>query len=146
MFDVDLILAIAHHLAVFTLIAIFATEFALLRPGLSGKRLTQLVKIDAFYGLMAGTVVVVGLLRVFFGRTPWDYYAGNWVFWLKMVAFLGVGLASIRPTIALIRWNRAGASPSDADILALRRFLYIEAALFIFIPTFAAAMARGYGA
>ena len=29
----DLILAIAHHLAVFTYVAMFAAEFALLRPG-----------------------------------------------------------------------------------------------------------------
>ena len=49
----DLILAIAHHLAVFTLVAIFAAEFALLRPGLEGKRLTQLGSLDRAYGATA---------------------------------------------------------------------------------------------
>ena len=60
MLDLNLVLAIAHHLAVFTLVAIFAAEFALLRPGIEGKRLTQLSKIDGAYGAVAGLVVVVG--------------------------------------------------------------------------------------
>ena len=43
----DLILASAHHVAVFTLVALFAAEFALLRPGLGGARVVQLARIDA---------------------------------------------------------------------------------------------------
>jgi putative membrane protein len=62
-----------------------------------------------------------------------------------MAAFAGVGLASIPPTLAIRRWRLAGAAPTDTDVNAARRFIYLEAALLIFIPTFAAAMARGYG-
>jgi putative membrane protein len=145
MLDLNLILAIAHHLAVFTLVAIFAAEFALLRPGIEGKRLNQLSKIDGAYGAVAGLVVVVGIIRVIFGGAGWEYYVGNWVFWAKMVAFLGVGLLSIPPTMAIIRWRKAGTAPADTDVNTARRFLYLEAALLIFIPAFAAAMARGYG-
>ena len=146
MFDADLVLAIAHHLAVFTLIGIFAAEFALLHPGIEGRRLLQLGRLDAAYGAVAGLVVVVGIIRVIFGGAGWEYYVGNWAFWAKMVAFLLVGLASIPPTLAIARWRKAGTAPSDAAVTAARRFLYAEAALLLFIPTFAAAMARGYGA
>ena len=45
--DMDLILASSHHLVVFLLVAIFAAEFALLRPGLAGNRIGQLARIDA---------------------------------------------------------------------------------------------------
>ncbi len=143
----DLILAIAHHLAVFTLVAIFAAEFALLRPGIEGKRLGQL---DRAYGAMAMLVIVVGVLRVIFGAAGWQYYVGNWVFWAKMIAFLGVGLASIAPTVAILRWAKAakadaGFSPAVGEVSAARRFLYLQAGLLVFIPSFAAAMARGYG-
>ena len=145
MIDLNLILAIAHHLAVFTLVAIFAAEFALLRPGIEGKRLMQLSKIDGVYGAVAGVVVIVGMIRVIFGGAGWEYYVTNWVFWLKMLAFLGVGLLSIPPTLAIIRWRKAGTTPSEADVSTARRFLYAEAALLILIPAVAAAMARGYG-
>ena len=144
MLDLNLILAIAHHRAVFTLVAIFAAEFALLRPGIEGKRLMQLSKIYGAYGAVAGLVVIVGIIRVIFGGAGWEYYVTNWVFWAKMLAFLGVGLLSIPPTLAIVRWRKAGA-PSDADVNTARRFLHAEAALLIFIPAFAAAMARGYG-
>jgi putative membrane protein len=140
-----LVLAIAHHLAVFVLVAIFAAEFALLRPGIEGKRLTQLSKIDGAYGAVAGLVIIVGIIRVIFGGAGWEYYAGNWVFWAKMLAFLGVGLLSIPPTLAIIRWRKSGTAPSNSDVNTARRFLYLEAALLLFIPAFAAAMARGYG-
>lgn len=147
----DLSLAIAHHLAVFTLVAIFAAEFALLRPGIEGRRLDQLGALDRAYGGIAMLVIVVGILRVIFGAAGWQYYVGNWVFWAKMVAFAGVGLASIQPTVTILRWRKAAAadagfSPPSAEVAASRRFLYLQAALLVFIPSFAAAMARGYGA
>lgn len=147
----DLILAIAHHLAVFTLVAIFAAEFALLRPGIESKRLGQLGALDGAYGATAGLVIIVGIIRVIFGAAGWEYYVGNWVFWAKMIAFLGVGLASIPPTIAIARWRKtakadAGFTPVASEVSSARRFLYLEAGLLVFIPSFAAAMARGYGA
>ena len=104
---------------------IFAAEFALLRPGLDGKSLNRLGKIDRAYGAIAGLVLVVGLLRVIFGGTGWEYYAGNWAFWVKMAAFLGVGLLSIPPTIAIIRWRKAGTPPADADVNTARRYLHL---------------------
>ncbi len=145
MVDLNLVLAIAHHLAVFVLVGIFAAEFALLRPGIDGKRLTQLGKLDGAYGAVAGLVVVVGIVRVVFGGTGWEYYAGNWAFWLKMGAFIAVGLASVPPTLAIIRWRRAGTPPSDTDVNSARRYLFLQAGLLVLIPAFAAAMARGYG-
>ncbi len=145
MLDLALLLAVAHHLAVFTLVGIFAAEFALLRPGIEGKRLNQLSKIDGAYGAVAGLVVVVGLVRVLFGGTGWEYYVANWAFWMKLAAFIAVGLLSIPPTLAIIRWRKAGTPPSDADVNTARRFIYLQAGLLLLIPVFAAAMAKGYG-
>lgn len=146
----DLILAIAHHLAVFGLVGIFAAELALLRPGLDARRLRQLAQIDLAFGLIAGLVLLVGVLRVFFGASGADYYFSNWMFWSKMVAFLIWGLISIGPTVAILRWRNglkldSGNLPSDLEIMRVRRFLFAEAAVLILIPAFAAAMARGYG-
>jgi putative membrane protein len=146
----DLVLASAHHVAVFTLVALFATEFVLLRPGLGGTRLKQLARIDAAYGAVAGLVVVVGIIRVIFGAGSWEYYVGNQFFWAKMAAFVVMGLLTIPPTMAFRRWIKAGAgapdyAPPEAEIATNRRFLHLQAGVLVLIPIFAAAMARGFG-
>lgn len=147
----DLVLAIAHHLAVFSLAAILAAELALLRPGIAGSRLQQLGRLDGAYGGVAMLVIVVGVLRVAFGGVDAGYYLANPVFWMKMAAFAGVGLLSIQPTIALTGWRRSGKAdpaftPPADGIARSRRFLFAEVGVFVLIPVFAAAMARGYGA
>lgn len=146
----DLVLAIAHHLAVFSLIGIFAAECALLRQGIETRRLNQLASVDAAYGAAAGLVIIVGIIRVIFGAAGWEYYAGNWVFWAKMLAFVAMGIASIPVTIAIARWRRsakadAGYVPPAGEVARAQRFLWLQVAIFVFIPSFAAAMARGYG-
>ena len=146
----DLILAIAHHLAVFALVALFAAEFALLRPGLEGRRLEQLGAIDRAYGGIAGLVLVIGIIRVIFGTAGWEFYVGNWAFWLKMAAFVMVGVLSVKPTRDILRWRKAAAAdtayaPPEAEIRASRRFVHAQAAALLFIPTFAAMIPRIYG-
>lgn len=148
--DLNLILACAHHLGVFTLVGLFAAEFALLRPGLSGARLGQLARIDAAYGGVAGLVIVIGIIRVVWGGVDPMYYIGNHAFWGKMAAFLVMGLLTIPPTMAIRRWVKAGEgiaefSPSAKEIAANRRFIHLQAGVLLLIPIFAAAMARGYG-
>lgn len=146
----DLLLAITHHLAVFALVALLAAEFALLRRGIEGPRLAQLVAVDRTYGAVAGLVIAAGLLRVFFGDAGWGYYAVNWVFWGKIGAFLLVGLLSIGPTASILRWRRSAETdpafaPAAADVRSQQKFLYSQVAVLALIPALAAAMARGYG-
>ena len=148
--DIDLLLAIAHHLSVFLLVALYAAEFALLRPGLSGVRICQLARIDAAYGGVAGLVIVVGIIRVIFGVRGWEYYVTNHAFWGKMGAFLVVGLLTIQPTIAIRKWLKTAGSdetysPPATEIATSRRLVHIQAGVLLLIPIFAAAMARGYG-
>ena len=148
--DIDLILAIGHHLVVFTLVAILAAEFALLRPGLAGGRIGQLARIDAAYGGVATLVIVVGVLRVIFGASGWEYYVANSAFWAKMAAFLVMGLLTIQPTLAIRRWLRAskddaGYAIPASEIATSRRYMHLQAGVLVLIPVFAAAMARGYG-
>lgn len=148
--DIDLLLAISHHLVVFLLVAILAAEFALLRPGLDGARIGQLARIDAAYGGVATLVIVVGVLRVIFGASGWEYYVANSAFWAKMAAFLVMGLLTIQPTMAIRRWfkaskNDAGYAVPASEIAASRRYIHLQAGVLVLIPIFAAAMARGYG-
>lgn len=146
----DLLLAILHHLLVFSIAGIIAVELATVRPGLKGEALGMLGRIDGAYGLLAMLVIIVGFGRVFFGLRGWEYYVFYWAFWAKMAAFVVVGLLSIRPTMRILRWRRAAAGASafavpDDEIRAARTYLKAEALVFLLIPTFAAIMARGVG-
>ncbi len=144
----DLVLAIAHHLAVFTLVGILAAELAILRRGFKGFRVALLGTIDLFYGASAALVLVAGFLRVFFGAVPAEYYLTYWVFWAKIGAFVIVGLLSLPPTLTIFRWRREALinpeySPPEAGVLRIRRYLLAEVAVLALIPILAAMMARG---
>ena len=102
----DLLLAIAHHLLVFSLAGIIGAEFVLVRGDLGAATLKRLAGIDRHYGIIAALIVVVGICRVFFGLKGWEFYAYNWVFWAKIMAFIIVGLLSIIPTVRFISWSR----------------------------------------
>jgi putative membrane protein len=146
----DLILEFAHHLAVFSLVAVIAAEFALIVPGLSGRRLRQVGALDGAYGGLATVIVLVGAARVIWGDAGWDYYVMNWTFWTKMALFVAVGVISIRPTLQIVRWRRTAAAdpaftvPAD-EVSAIRKYFLAQFALLALIPIFAALMARGIG-
>ncbi|HWJ75042.1 MAG TPA: DUF2214 family protein [Kaistia sp.] len=146
---VDLVLAILHHLLVFSLFAILAVELVWLKRDLDLPGIRRVGKLDMVYGAVAGAVLVVGVLRVFFGLKGYEYYMSSHAFWAKMAAFAVVGLLSIPPTRQMIRWRKRaegapGWLPSAKEVSGARRYLHIEAAVFLLIPIFAAAMARGY--
>lgn len=145
----DLVLASLHHLLVFALFAILAVELVWLKRDLNLQGLRRVGRLDAAYGAVAGAVLVVGLARVVFGAKGYEYYLSSHSFWAKMAAFALVGLLSVPPTRQMIAWRRRaeaepGWLPSAAEIGGARRYLHVEAAVFLLIPVFAAAMARGY--
>ncbi|TGQ16095.1 MULTISPECIES: DUF2214 family protein [unclassified Mesorhizobium] len=146
----DLVLAILHHLLVFSLAGIIGAEFVLVRGDLGAATLKRLAGIDRHYGIIAALIIIVGVCRVLFGLKGWEFYIYNWVFWAKMAAFAIVGLLSVVPTIRFISWNRqASGNPSfavpAAELASVKNYVRAEGFIFLLIPVFAAAMARGYG-
>jgi putative membrane protein len=144
----DLILAILHHLLVFALAGILGAEMVLMKPGLGGRNLAVLARIDAVYGGLAAAIIVIGICRVFYGLKGWEFYVYNSTFWAKMIAFAAVGLLSISPTMRILRWRKAAADAAymvpDKEIAGARAFLRAEMLALTLILVFAAAMARGY--
>lgn len=147
---IDLILAILHHLLVLSLAGLMFAELVLVRPGLSSGTVRRVARLDMLFGAAAGTLLVVGFLRVFLGLRPADFYLENPFFWAKMGAFAAVALLSIAPTIQIIRWRRSVGSdamfvPPAAEVKRARLIIHVEATVFVLIPIFAAVMADGYG-
>jgi putative membrane protein len=141
----DLILAILHHILVFALFGILFAEFFVVRAGVGREAIVRIARIDLFYGLLAGLIIIVGFSRAIFAAKGWAYYEHNLFFWAKIATFAIIGLLSVPPTLAYVQWRRADTAPTDADVKRVRFYLHLEVALFPLLLIFAAAMARGYG-
>src|SRR5689334_1164676 len=101
------LMAFLHHLMAFTLVACVVYEFIAYRQGMSLDEVRRIQRADLLYGISAGLLLIVGVLRVLYFEKGPAFYTHNPFFWLKMNAFLIVGLLSIDPTIRYLRWNKS---------------------------------------
>ena len=144
----DALLAYAHFIAIFALASVIAGELLLLRKTLPADLFARLRNVDRWYGIVAGLVIVTGVLRLILGLKGAAFYTHNPIFWTKMALFVAVGLISIGPTVAYLGWPKR-ASPDgsivlgDAELGRIRGLVLLQLALFVFIPLCAVFMARG---
>lgn len=138
----DTLLAVAHHLLAFGLLAILVAELVLLTATPNAAWRVRLARLDAGYGAAVGLLIAVGVGRLFWGAKGSAYFLENPLFWAKMAVFAGVGLLSIAPTAAILKWRKAADLPSTDEVAQLRRWLWLELGLFSLIPVLAALMVR----
>jgi putative membrane protein len=144
----DALLAYAHFLTIFALASVLFAELVLLRPSLPADIYRRLRLIDRWYGIVAVLVIVTGLARLNFGVKGAGFYTHNPIFWTKMGLFAAVGLLSIAPTIAYLRWQARTAPDGSLaleaiEYLRVRTWILAELVLFLLIPLCAVLMARG---
>jgi putative membrane protein len=144
------LMAFLHHLAAFTVVAALGAEIALFRPPLSLTQARRLLLTDTLFGVAAGLLLVVGLLRVAYFEKGWSYYWHDSFFLLKFAAFLAAALISIYPTATFASWNRSlkdGVVPqiTPQRVQRVRLCLTLEALAIAVILLGAAFMARGFG-
>jgi len=143
-------MAFLHHLAAFTVVAALGVELALFTPPLSLAQARRLRRTDSIFGVAAGVLLVVGLLRVAYFEKGAAYYWHDSYFLLKFAAFIVAALISIYPTVTFLAWNRSLRSgepphPSTAQTQRVRLCLRLELAAILVILACAALMARGFG-
>lgn len=141
----DLILAVAHHLLVFGLIVMLVMERMLLAARPVDVR--RLARIDGGFGASALLILAIGAGRVLYGGKGWAFYESNPYFWAKMAAFVLIGLASLPPTIAFLKWRRARRAdpayqPPEPEIDRIRWWTGVELLGVMALLVFAALMAR----
>ena len=144
------VMAFLHHLFAFTLVACVVYEFIAFRQGLTIAEARRIQRADLLYGISAGFLLVVGILRVLYFEKGWAFYSQSPFFWVKMNTFLITGLLSIDPTIRYLRWNKtiqANQAPeiSDREFKRTRLILWLEVIGLAIILLAAAFMARGIG-
>jgi putative membrane protein len=144
------LMAFLHHVFAFALTACLVYEFIAYRRNMSLPEIRRIQRADLAYGISAGLLLVVGLLRVFVFEKGANFYMNNPFFWVKMVAFLLVGILSIDPTIRYIRWNRTLRQNEVPEIpepeyRRTRILLWLEVTGIAVILLAAPMMARGIG-
>jgi len=147
---INSLMATLHHIFAFTLTACLIYEFIAYRKELSVGEARRIQRVDLVYGISAGLLIVIGLLRVYFFEKGSNYYFHNHLFWMKMALFAIVGLLSIFPTVRFLKWNsalKANLAPQiqDAEFKRVRLFLWLELAGIVLILFAAPMMARGLG-
>lgn len=146
----DLTLAILHHLIVFGIVVMLASQLALVRPGMSPDQTLRAAKLDVGYGASAVLILLVGVARLHLGAKESAWYEANLWFWAKMGCYALVGLLSVPPTLAFLRWRKAlradaAFAPPEAEVRRVRGWLAGEVGLLALVFVFAAAMARFQG-
>ena len=142
--------AFVHFVAVFGIFATVFLEWQTMGPAPSLAEAKRIQRCDRWYGLFAMTLVVVGLLRVYYFEKGRAFYFSNPFFNAKMTLFVLVGLLSIYPTIRFIRWRaqtRQGAAPvvSADEYRRIIMVLRAELVLLLGAAFCASLMARGIG-
>ena len=146
----DALLAYLHYTAIFFLVGFLAAEMVLIRGNLDPRAIRLLGKVNVAYAVSAVAVLATGVLRLVWGAKGAQFYLAHWPFYVKVGLFAAVGLASIQPTIAFIRWRRmldkqAAWPVPEVERLRVRRVILAEVHLAAMIPVFAVVMARGLG-
>lgn len=147
---IDAFLAYLHYTAIFVLFAFMTVEVILVRGALDLERVRLLGRYDIWYFGAAGAALLTGFLRLGLGAKGASFYTDHWPLYVKIGLFVVVGLISVKPTLAFIRWRRmmekdpAWHVPEE-ERRAIRKLLMLEVHLAALIPVFAVVMARGLG-
>ena len=144
------IMAFLHHLSAFTVVGALVAEVMLFKPPLTVAQARKLQRVDSVFGVSAGVLLVVGLLRVVYFEKGAGYYFSDAFFLTKFIAFVLAGVISIYPTVLFLSWSKAlkqGVAPemSAAQVRRARMCLMWELTAIVVILFCAPFMARGFG-
>ncbi|HKT71531.1 MAG TPA: DUF2214 family protein [Steroidobacteraceae bacterium] len=143
-------MAFLHHVAAFTLVGSLSAEMVLFKPPLTTAQARRVLGADAIFGISAGTLLIVGLLRVFYFEKGAAYYFANGFFIVKLSLFILAALLSIYPTRLFLSWRpllKQGTTPSPSPEQTRRARMCImwELTAILGILLCAPFMAQGLG-
>lgn len=142
------LLAYAHFVAILTLVVFLTSEAALCRPEwINAAVVRRLARVDIIYMGAAMAVLATGFARTYWGVKGFGWYWHQPLLHIKVTLFVIVGLISIAPTRAFIRWRKAldasCALPAEAEVRKVRKLIMLQAHLVMLIPLAAVLLARG---
>lgn len=146
----DAILAYLHFISIFVLFGYLIVELVTIKGELDEAAIRRIARADIVYFIAAMLVLITGFLRLFLGAKGPDYYLEWWPIYAKVGTFVVIGVISVIPTLAFLRWKRSVTQDPAWRVPAeeqrkMRRIIAIELHLAALIPVFAVIMSRGLG-
>ena len=134
-----------HFVSIFALVAAVVAQHLFLKPRMTRAGIKFVQRLDIVYALAVIVVLATGLLQWFSVGKPAFVYSKNWIFHLKLMTFLVVGLISIYPSVFFGR-NKKGDPNEEVDVPPLLVWSVRAELLLIFaMPLMAVLMSRGIG-
>lgn len=142
--------AYIHFITAFGVVATLFFEWFTFSRAPTAIEARRLALADRWYGLFAGLVLVVGLVRAYAYEKGFEFYLSNPFFHLKVTLFVLIGLLSIYPTVRFARWRpdiQAGRVPvvSEAQHKLISRLLSAQMVLLALVLLSASLMANAVG-
>lgn len=134
-----------HFVSIFVVIAIVMAEHLMVTRKMTRLQLRRISRLDLIYGIAAILVLITGILQwVAVGKDS-SFYSKNWIFHLKITAFIVVGLMSIYPTVFFAKCGKGSTEEIVNVPKKLVMVIRLELLLLFTIPLLAVLMARGIG-
>ena len=138
------LLAYFHILALLTTVVFIGASTALCRSEwLNRAAVQRLVRVDTLYWIGLLTVLLTGLARLFWGIKEPLWYFQQPFFHLKLTLIVAIAALSLRPSLALRRWQSDTQLPSVNAINRVRRQMMVSAHVMVVVPLLAVLVARG---
>ncbi len=144
------LVAYIHYLCILLCIGSLLFERLTLQIDLNRSGVISIIIADIIYGLAGVMLIITGILRVrYFGQGA-DFYIHNPLFWVKVAAYISVGLLSLYPTITYILWaipiSKNNLPTLTSKLISrFRLIINVELVGFCLIPLVATLMTRGIG-
>ena len=143
-------MAFLHHLAAFALVGALVAEVVLFKPPLTAQQALRVLRTDTLFGVAAGLLLAIGLLRVFYFEKGPLYYFSDVFFIAKLTLFILASLISVYPTMLFLSWRQTlkkGGMPEidPARARRARMCMMLELTAIVAILLCAPFMARGIG-
>jgi putative membrane protein len=141
----DLTVRYFHFLSILAIAASLFFELLFIKPQMSKKELNKIAGIDGIYGLSAIILLATGFLQWFYYGKGQDFYSNNYIFIIKIVLAIIMGLISLPPTIFFLK-NRGTNDNEMVDVpVYLKKLIIVELAILLLLPLLAVLMSRGIG-
>jgi putative membrane protein len=137
-------LAYLHIACVLGWVVFLTSQAALLRTEwLNAAVLARLVRVAQLADWCAVAVLATGLARAFWGLKGLAWYAGQPLWWLKLVLAVAMAASGWRVRRRLLAWHAAGGLPDTDDLAAVRRQVMWSSHLMLLAPLAGVLLARG---
>ena len=112
------------------------------------EQVERFVRFSFGIAVAAGVMLISGVGLLIWPEQGVTFYLRNPVFYIKVAVFAAMLLIAITPARIILQWHRdagTGTTPEYGTVLFVKRYLTVEAVLFLLIPLAASLSARGIG-